>query len=140
MINCDLHTQLALQLDHVQVVSLRLRSSNKVGQAVLSEEQEIDYSLKMNKELPPDIRVLGWATVPADFSARHAQPPPHFTACTACHNWHSVHSQRTQSWSCCCMYACFWKGKKSHGNLEPRTLFGCTVSSQHCIKRPAKTC
>ena len=106
MINCDLHTQLALQLDHVQVVSLRLRSGNKVGQAVLSEEQEIDYSLKMNKELPPDIRVLGWTTVPADFSARHAQPPRHFTACSACQNWQTVHSP-TILWSCCCMYACF---------------------------------
>ena len=32
----------------------------------------MDYSLKLNKELPADIRVLAWSTVPADFSARHA--------------------------------------------------------------------
>lgn len=32
----------------------------------------MDYSLKLNKELPDDIRVLAWCTVPADFSARHA--------------------------------------------------------------------
>lgn len=71
----------------LQVISLRLRSGNKVGQAVLTEEQEMDYSSKMNKELPPDIRVLGWCTVPADFSARHATQC--FLHCT-CFCWYSV--------------------------------------------------
>lgn len=59
----------------MQVVALRLRSNSKAGQAALSEEEEMDYSLRMNKELPPDIRVLGWCTVPADFSARRVTPP-----------------------------------------------------------------
>ena len=38
----------------------------------------MDYSLKLNKELPDDIRVLAWCTVPADFSARY------FLVCVPC--------------------------------------------------------
>ena len=56
----------------MQVVSLLLRSSGRTGEAAVREEDEMDYSLKMNKELPGDIRVLAWCTVPADFSARQA--------------------------------------------------------------------
>lgn len=56
----------------MQVVSLLLRSSGRTGEAAVREEDEMDYSLKLNKELPDDIRVLAWCTVPADFSARHA--------------------------------------------------------------------
>ena len=56
----------------LQVISLLLRSVGKTGQVAVNEEDEMDYSLKMNKELPDDIRVLAWCTVPADFSARHA--------------------------------------------------------------------
>jgi len=54
------------------VIALLLRSASKTGEPALLEEDEMDYSLKLNKELPPDIRVLAWCTVPADFSARHA--------------------------------------------------------------------
>jgi hypothetical protein len=54
------------------VVALLLRSASKTGEPALLEEDEMDYSLKLNKELPPDIRVLAWCTVPTDFSARHA--------------------------------------------------------------------
>ncbi len=53
-------------------MSLLLRSSGRTGEAGVREEDEMDYSLKLNKELPDDIRVLAWCTVPADFSARHA--------------------------------------------------------------------
>ena len=56
----------------LQVIALLLRSARKTGEPALLEEDEMDYSLKLNKELPPDIRVLAWCTVPADFSARHA--------------------------------------------------------------------
>ncbi len=54
------------------MIALLLRSASKTGEPALLEEDEMDYSLKLNKELPPDIRVLAWCTVPADFSARHA--------------------------------------------------------------------
>ena len=54
------------------MVALLLRSASKTGEPALLEEDEMDYSLKLNKELPPDIRVLAWCTVPTDFSARHA--------------------------------------------------------------------
>ena len=53
-----------------------LRSAGKVGEPALLEEDEMDYSLKLNKELPADIRVLAWCTVPADFSARSAPALP----------------------------------------------------------------
>ena len=56
----------------LQVVALRLRSSGRVGQAPLPEEQELDYAAKLNKALPHDIKVLGWTTVPEGFSARWA--------------------------------------------------------------------
>ena len=54
------------------MIALLLRSASKTGEPALLEEDEMDYSLKLNKELPADIRVLAWCTVPADFSARHA--------------------------------------------------------------------
>lgn len=54
------------------MIALLLRSASKTGEPALLEEDEMDYSLKLNKELPRDIRVLAWCTVPADFSARHA--------------------------------------------------------------------
>ena len=54
------------------MIALLLRSASKTSEPALLEEDEMDYSLKLNKELPPDIRVLAGCTVPADFSARHA--------------------------------------------------------------------
>ena len=62
----------------LQVVALRLRSSGRVGQAPLPEDQEVDYAAKLNRALPPDIKVLGWTTVPEGFSARWGG--------TACHS------------------------------------------------------
>lgn len=58
------------------MIALLLRSASKTGEPALLEEDEMDYSLKLNKELPSDIRVLAWCTVPADFSARHALTLP----------------------------------------------------------------
>ena len=62
----------------LQVIALRLRSCGRVGQAPLPEDQELDYAAKLNKALPPDIKVLGWTTVPEGFSARWGG--------TACHS------------------------------------------------------
>ncbi|KAL3150588.1 hypothetical protein ABBQ32_000396 [Trebouxia sp. C0010 RCD-2024] len=62
-----------------QVVSLLLRSSGRTGEAAVGEEEEMDYSLKLNKELPHDIRVLAWCTVPAHFSARFSTAHREYT-------------------------------------------------------------
>ena len=69
----------------LQVVALRLRSSGRVGQAPLPEEQELDYAAKLNRALPPDIKVLGWTTVPEGFSARWG--------------WTARHSSQLLAWS-----------------------------------------
>ncbi|CAM0873442.1 unnamed protein product [Alopecurus aequalis] len=54
-----------------QVISLYLRSSMKdAGGNALDERSEIDYVRVLNKILPPDIRVIGWCPVAADFLAR----------------------------------------------------------------------
>jgi len=66
-----------------QVFSIDLRSNFMDGPDIIIAEDslvnkransdtttEIDYAGVLNKVLPPDIRVLAWAPVPADFSAR----------------------------------------------------------------------
>ncbi|KAL4858223.1 tRNA pseudouridine(38/39) synthase [Chlorella vulgaris] len=53
-----------------QVVALLLRSSGRVGEAVPEPEAEFDYPALLNRVLPNDIRVLGWADVDDEFSAR----------------------------------------------------------------------
>lgn len=62
-----------------QVVAIRLRTSNKknsiAGQGLglesqCSTEEIIDYTNVLNKQLPDDIRILDWAFVPENFSAR----------------------------------------------------------------------
>jgi len=53
-----------------QVVALLLRSAGKNGEPPVSESQEYDYPALLNRVLPPEIRVLGWSTVPENFSAR----------------------------------------------------------------------
>jgi hypothetical protein len=52
------------------VVALHLRSNAKLDAPELAQEQEMDYPAIINKALPDDIRVLGWATAAPDFSAR----------------------------------------------------------------------
>ena len=54
----------------LQVVALVLRSNARVGEPEAPLELEFDYPLLLNKALPPDIRVLGWAPAPEDFNAR----------------------------------------------------------------------
>lgn len=53
-----------------QVVALNLRSGGLASQPELPLDQELDYAGTLNRALPPDIRVLGWAPVPEGFSAR----------------------------------------------------------------------
>ena len=52
-----------------QVIALRLRTSNKKA-SCSSDSDGIDYVNVLNKQLPDDIRILDWAYVPDDFSAR----------------------------------------------------------------------
>ena len=56
-----------------QVVALMVRSMARIGEASLEPSQEIDYAVTINRALPSDIRILGWAPIPADFSARWLQ-------------------------------------------------------------------
>ena len=55
---------------HCQVVALRLRSATRAGNPAPDPRDELDYPALLNRALPGDIRVLGWAPVPAGFSAR----------------------------------------------------------------------
>lgn len=68
--------ELSLALLLPQVISLDLRSQRKKpnGHGGTSEgngeEEELRYTHMLNRVLPPDIRVLAWAPVEPDFSAR----------------------------------------------------------------------
>ncbi|XP_051775021.1 tRNA pseudouridine(38/39) synthase isoform X2 [Erpetoichthys calabaricus] len=63
-----------------QVISIDLRSTQFSGVGVMPPNKEsstsaksvpeMPYTKMLNRVLPEDIRVLGWAPVPADFSAR----------------------------------------------------------------------
>ena len=53
-----------------QVVALRLRTSNQKASESKGTLEGIDYVNVINKQLPEDIRILDWAFVPDDFSAR----------------------------------------------------------------------
>ena len=44
--------------------------SSSISSDIFDSSQELDYPRILNGLLPPDIRVLAWAPVPADFSAR----------------------------------------------------------------------
>lgn len=52
------------------MVALQLRSNGRVGQDPVPVAQELDYPTSLNRVLPPDIRVLGWAPVTPEFNAR----------------------------------------------------------------------
>jgi len=52
------------------VVALRVRSAARAGQALPAPGRELDYAALLNRALPADIRVLGWAPAPPGFSAR----------------------------------------------------------------------
>jgi tRNA pseudouridine38/39 synthase len=71
-----------------QVIALKVRSSARAGEALPLQDKEINYPWMLNRVLPKEIRVTGWADVPPDFSARFSakhreylyffidQPPP----------------------------------------------------------------
>jgi len=53
-----------------QVVNLHLRSKAKKGSCALPAEEEMDYMKMINKALPEDVRIIGWADVEDGFHAR----------------------------------------------------------------------
>ncbi|KDD73170.1 hypothetical protein H632_c2465p1, partial [Helicosporidium sp. ATCC 50920] len=53
-----------------QVVALWVRSGARRGQGLPAPDAEIDYPRALNRVLPKDIRVTGWADVDEAFSAR----------------------------------------------------------------------
>lgn len=59
------------------VVTLELRSKAKTNEPLPQPDEELDYPLLLNKVLPDDIQVTGWAPVDdecnARFSATHRQ-------------------------------------------------------------------
>lgn len=54
------------------MVALNVRSAGRADQPLPGEEAEMDYPTVLNRALPADIRITGWAAVPEDFSARWA--------------------------------------------------------------------
>jgi hypothetical protein len=53
-----------------QVVALTLRSKAKVGEPLPGPSEELDYPSIVNRVLPDDIQVTGWAPAEPDFHAR----------------------------------------------------------------------
>lgn len=53
-----------------QVIALKVRSSARAGEALPLQDKEINYPMMLNGVLPNDIRVIGWADAPPEFSAR----------------------------------------------------------------------
>lgn len=49
---------------------MNLRSAGRVDQEEIAEDKEMDYPRILNRALPPEIRVLGWAAAPPEFNAR----------------------------------------------------------------------
>jgi len=49
---------------------MTVRSGAKKGQPLPAPAAEMDYCSRLNRALPPDIRVLGWTDVADDFHAR----------------------------------------------------------------------
>lgn len=60
----------SLSMNLSQVVALNLRSAGRVDQEAIAEDKEMDYPRILNRALPPEIRVLGWAAAPPEFNAR----------------------------------------------------------------------
>ncbi len=50
---------------------MTVRSGAKKGQPLPAPAAEMDYCSRLNRALPPDIRVLGWTDVADDFHARY---------------------------------------------------------------------
>lgn len=69
---------LNIELSSKQVIALRLRSGAKADGPPCALEQELDYPRLLNRQLPDDIRVLGWAPVEEGFSARFSCERRHY--------------------------------------------------------------
>ncbi|KIZ05800.1 hypothetical protein MNEG_2154 [Monoraphidium neglectum] len=53
-----------------QVLAIKLRSAARADEPPLPADEETDFAAIINRALPSDIRVLGWADVSDGFSAR----------------------------------------------------------------------
>jgi tRNA pseudouridine38/39 synthase len=53
-----------------QIVALTLRSKAKVGEPLPGPSKELDYPSIVNRVLPDDIQVTGWAPAEVEFHAR----------------------------------------------------------------------
>ena len=70
--------------DYAQIVALNVRSLARQGEAPLQAHEEMDYAVTINRALPDDIRVLGWAPLPdQDFSARYSPSEIAFRSLTS---------------------------------------------------------
>jgi tRNA U38,U39,U40 pseudouridine synthase TruA len=56
-----------------QVVALQVRSAARAAEPERAPGDELDYAGALNRALPGDIRVLGWAPAREGFSARSAR-------------------------------------------------------------------
>lgn len=54
------------------VVTLELRSKARINEPLPEPEEELDYPLLLNKVLPDDVQVTGWAPVADDCNARYS--------------------------------------------------------------------
>lgn len=54
------------------MLALKLRSNAAAGEPLPSAAEELDYPSIVNRALPDNIRLLGWADVQSDFNARYA--------------------------------------------------------------------
>lgn len=52
------------------MITLEVRSKAAAGQPLPPADQELDYPFLLNKVLPPDIQITGWAPADPSFHAR----------------------------------------------------------------------
>ena len=62
------------------MITFRVRSSAKAGEELPPLESELNYPLLLNRVLPAGVRVLGWAPVDDEFSARFVARSPFVAA------------------------------------------------------------
>ena len=73
----------------MQVLGMVVRSGAKKGQPLPAPAAEVDYCSRLNRALPPDIRVLGWTDVADEF---HARSVGRRAACNSAYsNWKDCH-------------------------------------------------
>jgi len=94
-----------------QVVSLQVRSNLLEGEGVIVPEgshahtrngdksRELPYMVMLNRNLPQDIRVTGWTTVPPGFSAR-------FDCRSRCYKYFFPRGEMNVEVMCVCVHVC----------------------------------